>query len=74
MRDIPPELLERLRQRADRDGRSMNAEILSILERELSRPTPEELNRRLDEIQARNAGRIFDPPPEVLIRQDRDSR
>ena len=74
VRDIPPELLERLRERATREGRSMNAEILTILERELDRPSPEEWLHGLDEARARYAGRKFDPPPEVLIREDRDSR
>jgi plasmid stability protein len=74
VRDIPPELLERLRERARREGRSMNAEVLAILERELDRPTPEEWLRGLDAAIARYAGRDWGPPPEVLIREDRDSR
>jgi plasmid stability protein len=74
VRDIPPELLEKLRERARLDGRSMNAEILAILERELGRPSPEEWLRQLDERRKRYEGRKFDPPPEALIREDRDSR
>jgi len=74
VRDIPPDLLEKLRERARQEGRSMNAEILAILERELDRPSPEEWLRGLDEIRERYAGRRWDPPPEVLIREGRDSR
>ena len=74
VRDIPPELLERLRERAKREGRSMNAEILAILNDELAGPSPEEWLRRLDELGASYAGRTWGPEPEVLIREDRDSR
>lgn len=74
LRDIPPGVLERLRERAAQNGRSMNAELLTILDEELSKPTPEEWLRRLDEVRERYAGRRWDPPPEVLIREDRDSR
>jgi plasmid stability protein len=74
VRGIPPELLDRLRERAASHSRSMNSELLAILETELSRPTPEEWFRAFDERRKRYAGRKFDPPPEVLIREDRDSR
>ncbi|HST24609.1 MAG TPA: Arc family DNA-binding protein [Gaiellaceae bacterium] len=74
VRDIPPDLLERLRERAAENGRSMNSELLSILDSELSRPTPEEWLRRIDEALEHYGGRPLDPPPEVLIREDRDSR
>jgi len=74
VRDISPELLERLRERARREGRSMNAEILAILEGELSQPSPEEWLRQIDEFRAKYAKSPLDPPPEVLIREDRDSR
>jgi plasmid stability protein len=74
VRDIPPELLEKLRERARRGGRSMNAEIIAMLERELDRPSPEEWLRGLGELRERYANRPLDPPPEVLIREDRDSR
>ena len=73
MREIPPELLEKLRERAARNGRSMNSELLAILEGELSRPNPEAWLRQLDELRERYAGRTWDPPPEILVREDRDS-
>jgi plasmid stability protein len=74
LRDIPTGMLERLRERASANGRSMNSELLSILDHELSRPTPEEWLRRLDEHRAKYATTPLEPPPEVLIREDRDSR
>ena len=52
----------------------MNAEILAILEGELSQPSPEEWLRQIDEFRAKYAKTPLDPPPEVLIREDRDSR
>ena len=73
VRDIPPEWLDRLRERARRQGRSMNAEMLSMLGEHLSRRTPEEV---VESIRARR-NRLTLPPdapkPEDLIRKDRDS-
>lgn len=74
VRDIPPELLERLRTRAAAEGRSMNAEILTILERELSKRTPEEVMRSIRERRERITLSPNAPKPEDLIREARDSR
>jgi plasmid stability protein len=74
VRDIPPELLERLRKRAAAEGRSMNAEILTILERELSRRTPEEVMQSIREGHKRISLSPDAPKPEDLIREARDSR
>lgn len=74
LRNIPDELYERLRRRARSEGRSVNAEILSILERDLSRPSHEEFMRRLDELHSRWTLSPDAPAPEDLIREDRDSR
>jgi plasmid stability protein len=73
LRNIPPELYERLRERAARDGRSINAEILSILERNLSVPSEAEFERRLAELHSRWRLSPDAPTPEELIRKDRDS-
>lgn len=75
IRNVPVEVLETLRRRAEQHGRSLNAEALRVLaesaERE-RRDTP--ITKRLEAI----ARRINLPPdaprPEELIRQDRDSR
>ncbi len=74
VRNIPPQLYERLRERARRDGRSVNTEILSILDRELSRPEPAELEAQLRDLHRRIRLPPDAPTPEQLIREDRDSR
>ncbi len=43
IKNIPPPLHERLRQRAAVHHRSMNREVIAILERELDRPAVTEL-------------------------------
>jgi antitoxin FitA len=73
LRNIPDELYQRLRERAGREGRSINGEILSILERELTRPSPEEFMQRLEELRSRWTIPAGAPMPEDLIRADRDS-
>ena len=42
IKNMPPPLHERLRQRAVVHHRSMNREVIAILERELERPEPAE--------------------------------
>jgi plasmid stability protein len=74
LRNIPDDLYAALRERAAREGRSMNAEILEIRERELSRPSPEEVKRRLHELRAAIKLPPDAPKPEELIRETRDSR
>jgi hypothetical protein len=70
---LPDELYERLRKRAAADGRSVNAQILSILERDLARPSHGEFMQRLDELRSRMILPPDAPKPEDLIRADRDS-
>ena len=74
LRSIPDELYARLRERAAQAGRSVNGEILAILERDLGRPSAEELNRRLHELLGRIKLSPDAPKPEDLIREDRDAR
>lgn len=52
----------------------MNAEILTILERELSKRTPEEVIRSIRERRERITLSPNAPKPEDLIREARDSR
>jgi len=74
LRDIPEPLYDKLQARAKKAGRSVNKELLSIVEKELVRPTPEELDRRLRELR-RMIGPLPPgaPKPEDLIREDRDT-
>jgi len=73
VRDVPEKLYKRLRARARRSGRSLNAEVLEILDEVAVREEDAvEVTKRLEEI----ARRINLPPdapsPEELIRSDRD--
>jgi plasmid stability protein len=55
--DLPPELHDELQERADRNRRSLNAEIISALESVVSpggRPSDEEILARADESRARS--------------------
>ena len=70
---LPDELYARLRTRADSEGRSINAEIVAIIERELDRPDPKEFIRKLDELRSRMTLPPGTPMPEEIIRADRDS-
>ncbi|MGO9761938.1 MAG: FitA-like ribbon-helix-helix domain-containing protein [Solirubrobacteraceae bacterium] len=47
IRNVPPELHERLRERARREGRNMSEYALEVLERDLSVPTTREWLDRL---------------------------
>lgn len=75
IRNVPVEVVETLRQRAELNGRSLNAEVLRVLAssaERVRRETP--ITKRLEEI-ARRVNLPPDAPrPEDLIRQDRDSR
>lgn len=75
IRNVPVEVVETLRQRAQSHGRSLNAEVLQVLAasaERVRRDTP--ITKRLEEI-ARRVNLPPDAPrPEDLIREDRDSR
>ena len=75
IRNVPLDVVETLRQRAELHGRSLNAELLRILtasaERE-RRDTP--ITNRLEELARRVNLPPDAPTPEELIREDRDSR
>lgn len=77
VRGVPPELYESLRDRARREGRSINAETIALLRRalltvrdELPLDVLERLRRSREEFAISPEA----PPPEQLIREDRDAR
>jgi plasmid stability protein len=75
VRDVPEKLYKRLRARARRNGRSLNAEVLELIDEAVLRElTSDEITDRL----ARLAAEIDLPPdaprPEDIIRQERDRR
>lgn len=74
IRNVPPEVYEALRARAAREGRSMNAEVISILRRSLaSRREPEDVIADLRRFRERVQLPPDAPLPEDLIREDRDA-
>jgi plasmid stability protein len=75
VRNVPNRIYEALERRAQRNGRSLNAEALAVLRRDAERENDARLiARRLAEL----ATEINLPPdaprPEDLIREDRENR
>jgi plasmid stability protein len=70
VREVPEPTLERLRARARANSRSLNSEVLEILDEVTSRDDAELITQRLEELAARirlPGSRIDD-----LIRKDRE--
>jgi len=74
LRDIPEPTYRRLQGRAKKAGRSVNKELLAIVEKELARATPEELDAELDRLRRTIRLSPGAPKPEDFIREARDSR
>jgi plasmid stability protein len=75
IRNVPADVVETLRKRAESHGRSLNAEVLRILTSSAERErqdTP--ITNRLEELARRVNLPPDAPTPEELIREDRDSR
>lgn len=74
VRNVPDEVYERLRERARRAGRSINAETIEILRGTLgARRDPEELLAAIRENRKRMNWRPGAPTAEEIIRRERDS-
>ena len=73
VRDLDEETVERLKKRAEEDGRSLQAEVKRILTLAAHEPTldMEAARKMLDEFRKRFKGRKFSDSVE-LIREDRD--
>jgi plasmid stability protein len=73
--DVPEELYQRLRAHARRNGRSLNAEVLRIIDdavlRELS---SEEVTDRLAELAGEIDLPVDAPRPEEILREERSRR
>ena len=75
VRDVPEKLYKRLRARARRNGRSLNAEVLELIDEAVLRElTSDEITDRLAELAAE-----IDLPPDAprqedIIREERDRR
>jgi antitoxin FitA len=75
VRDVPPDVVEALKRRAQEQGRSAEAEHRAILEETLcaGRNGRNGFWERAAKLREETRGRIK-IPSEVLIRQDRDER
>ena len=76
LRNLDDELKEKLRQRAARNQRSMNAELREIVSAALAQPrrgSPADLKKLAADIRSLSAGRQ-QTPSEDLLRESRDQR
>ena len=75
VRDVPEKLYKRLRARARRNGRSLNAEVLELIDEAVLRElSSEEITDRLAELAAEIDLPPDAPRPEDIIRQERNRR
>jgi plasmid stability protein len=75
VRNVPDDVYVALRARAEREGRSMSAEVIAILRRTLlRRRDPDELVADLRALRERAPLPSGATKPEDLIREDRDAR
>jgi hypothetical protein len=73
VRDVPPKLYAQIKRWADQSGRSVNAEMLALLEREADRRRQH--REWWQKVQALRSGTRLPPEaprPEEIIREDRD--
>jgi plasmid stability protein len=75
VRDVPERLYKRLRASARRNGRSLNAEVIELLDEVTGQEQDAEaITRELAELAAEINWPADAPPPEQFIREARDSR
>jgi plasmid stability protein len=75
VRDVPERLYKRLRARARRNGRSLNAEVLELIDEAVLRElTSDEITDRLAELAAEIDLPPDAPKPEDIIREERNRR
>jgi antitoxin FitA len=71
IRGLNKTIINKLKVRAARSGRSLQAEVKEILDRSAGEMTHQELRRRADEVSKRFEGRRLSDSTD-LIREDRD--
>ena len=71
VRNLEPEVIERLKKRAVSNGRSLQAEVAQILRQAAATKTMAEARVAAEALQRTFAGRSF-PDSAELIREDRD--
>jgi plasmid stability protein len=75
VRDVPEKLYKRLRARARRNGRSLNAEVLELIDEAVLRElASDEITDRLAELAAEIDLPPDAPRPEGIIREERNRR
>jgi plasmid stability protein len=75
VRDVPEKLYKRLRARARRNGRSLNAEVLELIDEAVLRElTSDEITDRLAKLAAEIDLPADAPRPEDIIREERNRR
>jgi len=75
VRDVPEKLYKRLQARARRNGRSLNAELLQLIDEAVLRElTSDEITNRLEELAAEIDLPSDAPRPEDIIREERNHR
>lgn len=73
VRNVPDEIYAALRARAEREGRSINAETIVVL-RDALRPAADDLLEQIRSLRARTTLPTGAFAPERIIREDRDAR
>jgi plasmid stability protein len=71
VRNLEPEVVERLKQRAQSHGRSLQAEVAAILREESQKKSMEEARAEAERIRRGYSGQRFQDSAE-LIREDRE--
>lgn len=71
IRDVDPDVLERLKQHAKLRNRSVQAELSEIVAEAARRPTPDEVHALFAECQSRFDGSLL-PSSLDMLREDRD--
>jgi plasmid stability protein len=73
VRDLDPAVVERLKERARQNHRSLQGEVKTILEAAAARATREEALAMIDKWQRKWGDRVFSDSAR-MIREDRDQR
>ncbi len=74
IRNIEESVVERLKNKAVRNGRSLEAELRELLKQAANRKTREEVLAEMDRIAAMTPKGVVQTDSAELIRQDRDRR
>lgn len=72
IKNVPPEVHQILRHRAEEAGQSLQAYLLAQLEEQASKPTIKELFDRING--ERSGGRVSLAHAAKVVREDRDAR